>query len=73
MDYKIMTMDELEGIHQAVLDEIKRRNKIEEEKAKRNFIEAFTRLNDLNIIVAYEGHEETYELEDPERFHFYLL
>ena len=73
MDFKNMTMEELCQIKTELYDEIERRVKAEEQTAIKEFIEAFTKLNQMAITVTYEDWDDTYTLINPERFHFTSL
>ena len=73
MDFKNMTMEELCQMKTELYDEITRRVKAEEQKAIKEFIEAFTKLAEMAITVTYEDYEEIYTLINPDRFHFTSL
>lgn len=73
MDFTNMTMEELCKIKTELYDEIDRRVKAEEQKAIKEFMEAFTKLTEMTITVTYEDYEEIYTLINPERFHFNSL
>ena len=73
MDFTNMTMEELYQIKGKIDDEITYRIKAEEQKAIREFIEAFTKLIDMAITVTYNNWDDTYTLINPERFHFTSL
>ena len=73
MDFKNMTMEELNQMKAEIYDEITRRVKAEEQKAIKEFIEAFTKLTEMAITVTYEDYEEIYTLINSERFHFTSL
>jgi len=73
MDFKNMTMEELNQIKAEIYDEIDRRVKAEEQEAIKEFIDAFTKLNEMAVTVTYEDWEDTYTLVNPERFHFTSL
>ena len=68
-----MTMEELCKMKTELYDEIDRRVKAEEQKAIKEFIDAFTKLVEMAITVTYEDYEEIYTLINPERFHFTSL
>ena len=70
MDFTKMTMEELCQMKTEIYNEIDRRNKIEEEQAMKNFIDAFIKLVHLGVNVSYEDYEDTYALINPEKFHF---
>ena len=73
MNFKNMTMEELNQMKAEIYDEIERRVKAEEQTAIKEFIEAFTKLNQMAITVTYEDWDDTYTLVNPERFHFTSL
>ena len=73
MNFKNMTMEELCQMKTQLYDEIERRVKAEEQKAIKEFIDAFTKLNEMAVTVTYEDWEDTYTLVNPERFHFTSL
>ena len=73
MDFTNMTIEELSQMKAEIYDEIERRVKAEEQKAIREFIEAFTKLTGMAIAVTYEDWDDTYTLINPERFHFTSL
>ncbi len=73
MNFKNMTMEELCQMKTEIYDEITRRVKAEEQKAIKEFIEAFTKLTEMAVTVTYEDWEDTYTLVNPERFHFTSL
>lgn len=73
MDFTNMTMEELCKMKTELYDEIDRRVKAEEQKAIKEFIDAFTKLVEMAITVTYEDYEEIYTLINPERFHFTSL
>ena len=73
MNFKNMTMEELYQIKAELYDEIERRIKAEEQKAIKEFIDAFTKLTEMAITVTYEDYDDTYTLINPERFHFTSL
>ena len=73
MDFTKMTMEELNQIKAKIYDEIDRRVKAEEQEAIKEFVEAFTKLNQMAITVTYEDWDDTYTLINPERFHFTSL
>ena len=66
-------MEELCQMKTELYDEITRRVKAEEQKAIKEFIEAFTKLAEMAITVTYEDYEEIYTLINPDRFHFTSL
>lgn len=73
MDFKNMTMEELCQMKTELYDEIERRVKAEEQAAIKEFIEAFTKLNQMAVTVTYEDYDDTYTLINPDRFHFTSL
>lgn len=73
MDFTNMTMEELCKIKTELYDEIDRRVKAEEQKAIKEFIDAFTKLVEMAVTVTYEDYDDTYTLINPERFHFTSL
>lgn len=73
MDFTNMTMEELCQIKTELYDEIDRRVKAEEQKAIKEFIDAFTKLVEMTVTVTYEDYDDTYTLINPERFHFASL
>ena len=73
MNLTNMTMEELNQMKAEIYDEIERRVKAEEQKAIREFIDAFTKLSEMAITVTYEDYEEIYTLINPSRFHFTSL
>lgn len=73
MDFTNMTMEELNQIKTELSNEIDRRVKAEEQKAIKEFLEAFCKLVDMAVTVTYEDYEEIYTLINPERFHFTSL
>ena len=73
MDFTNMTMEELNQIKAEIYDEIDRRVKAEEQKAIREFLEAFSKVIDMAITVTYEDYDDTYTLINPDRFHFTSL
>lgn len=73
MDFTNMTMEELCKMKTELYDEIDRRVKVEEQKAIKEFINAFTKLVEMAITVTYEDYEEIYTLINPDRFHFTSL
>jgi len=73
MDFTNMTMEELNQIKAEIYNEIDRRVKAEEQEAIKEFIKAFTKLNEMAVTVTYEDWEDTYTLINPERFHFTSL
>lgn len=73
MDFTKMTMEELCQMKTKLSNEIDRRVKAEEQKAIKDFIDAFTKLAEMAITVTYDDWEDTYTLINPERFHFTSL
>jgi hypothetical protein len=73
MNFTNMTMEELNQIKAEIYDEIDRRVKAEEQKAIKEFIDAFTKLTEMAITVTYDDWDDTYTLINPERFHFTSL
>ena len=73
MNFANMTMEELNKMKAEIYDEIDRRVKAEEQKAIKEFMEAFTKLTKMAVTVTYEDYEEIYTLINPERFHFTSL
>ena len=73
MDFTNMTMEELNRMKAEIYDEIERRVKAEEQKAIKEFIEAFTKVVEMAITVTYDDWDDTYTLINPERFHFTSL
>lgn len=73
MNFANMTMEELNKMKAEIYDEIDRRVKAEEQKAIKEFLEAFCKLVDMAVTVTYEDYEEIYTLINPERFHFTSL
>lgn len=73
MNLKNMTMEELCQMKTELYDEIERRVKAEEQAAIKEFIEAFTKLNQMAVTVTYEDYDDTYTLINPDRFHFTSL
>ena len=73
MDFKNMAMGELCQIKAELDKEITRRNKIEEDKAIKEFINAFTKIIEMGMTVTYDDWDETYTLINPSRFHFKSL
>lgn len=73
MNLTNMTMEELCQMKTEIYDEITRRVKAEEQKAIKEFIEAFTKLAEMAITVTYDDYDDTYTLINPERFHFTSL
>ena len=73
MDFTNMTMEELNQMKAELYDEIDRRVKAEEQKAIKEFIDAFTKLTEMAITVSYDDWDDTYTLINPERFHFTSL
>jgi len=73
MNFTNMTMEELNQIKAEIYDEIDRRVKAEEQKAIKEFLDAFTKLVEMAITVTYEDYDDTYTLINPDRFHFTSL
>ena len=73
MDFTNMTMEELNQIKTELSDDIDRRVKTEEQKAIKEFLEAFSKIIDMAITVTYEDYDDTYTLINPERFYFTSL
>ena len=73
MNFKNMTMEELCQMKTELYDEIERRVKAEEQKAIKNFVEAFTKLTEMAVTVTYEDYDDIYTLINPDRFHFTSL
>lgn len=73
MNLTNMTMEELCQMKTEIYDEITRRVKAEEQKAIKEFIEAFTKLTEMAVTVTYDDYDDTYTLINPERFHFTSL
>ena len=73
MNFTNMTMEELNQMKAEIYDEIDRRVKAEEQKAIKEFIEAFTKLAEMAVTITYDDWEDTYTLITPERFHFTSL
>lgn len=73
MDFTNMTIEELCQMKTEIYNEIDRRVKAEEQKAIKEFIEAFTKLTEMAITVTYDDWDDTYTLINPERFHFTSL
>jgi histidinol dehydrogenase len=73
MNLTNMTMEELFQMQTELSNEIDRRVKAEEQTAIKEFIEAFTKLNQMAITVTYEDYDDTYTLINPDRFHFTSL
>ena len=73
MNFTNMTMEELCQMKTELYDEIDRRVKAEEQKAIKDFIEAFTKLTEMAVTVTYEDYDDTYTLINPDRFHFASL
>jgi hypothetical protein len=73
MDFTNMTTEELCQMRTKLSDEIDRRVKAEEQKAIKEFIEAFTKVVEMAITVTYKDYDDTYTLINPERFHFTSL
>ena len=73
MNFTNMTMEELNQMKKKLYDEIDRRVKAEEQKAIKEFIDAFTKLTEMAVTVTYEDYDDTYTLINPDRFHFESL
>ena len=73
MDFTNMTIEELCQMKTELYDEIDRRVKAEEQKAIKEFIDAFTKVEEMGITVTYEDYDDTYTLINPDRFHFTSL
>lgn len=73
MDFTNMTMEELNQIKTELSDEIDRRVKAEEQKAIKEFLEAFCKIIDMAVTVTYDDWDDTYTLINPDRFHFTSL
>ena len=73
MDLTNMTMEELCQIKAELYDEIDHRVKAEEQKAIKEFMDAFTKLIEMAITVTYEYYDDTYTLLNPEKLHFASL
>ena len=73
MDFTNMTMEELNQVKAELYDEIDRRVKAEEQKAIKDFVDAFTKLTEMAVTVTYEDYDDTYTLINPDRFHFASL
>lgn len=73
MDFTNMTMEELCQMKTEVYDEITRRVKAEEQKAIKEFLDAFTKVKEMGITVTYDDYDDTYTLINPERFRFTSL
>ena len=73
MNFANMTMEELCKMKTELYDEIDRRVKAEEQKAIKEFMDAFTKLVEMAITVTYDDWDDTYTLINPERFHFTSL
>ena len=73
MDFKNMTMEELCQMKTELYDEIDRRVKAEEQKAIKEFLDAFTKVEEMGITVTYDDWDDTYTLISPERFRFTSL
>lgn len=73
MNFANMTMEELNQIKAEIYDEIDRRVKAEEQKAIKEFLDAFTKLTEMAVTVTYDDWDDTYTLINPERFHFTSL
>lgn len=73
MNLTNMTMEELCQMKTELHNEIDRRVKAEEQKAIKEFLDAFTKLTEMAVTVTYEDYDDTYTLINPERFHFTSL
>jgi hypothetical protein len=73
MNLTNMTMEELFQMQTKLSNEIDRRVKAEEQTAIKEFMEAFTKLNEMAVTVTYEDYDDTYTLINPDRFHFTSL
>lgn len=73
MNFTNMTMEELCQMKTELSNEIDRRVKAEEQKAIKEFMDAFTKLVEMAITVTYDDWDDTYTLINPERFHFTSL
>lgn len=73
MNFTNMTMEELCQMKTELYDEIDRRVKAEEQKAIKDFVDAFTKLTEMAVTVTYEDYDDTYTLINPDRFHFASL
>lgn len=73
MDFSNMTMEELNQIKTELSNEIDHRVKAEEQKAIKEFLEAFSKVIDMAITVTYEDYDDTYTLISSERFYFTSL
>ena len=73
MNFTNMTMEELNQVKVELYDEIDRRVKAEEQKAIKEFLDAFTKVVEMAITVTYDDWDDTYTLINPERFHFTSL
>lgn len=73
MDFTNMTIEELCQMKTELYDEIDRRVKAEEQKAIKEFLDAFTKVEEMGITVTYDDWDDTYTLISPERFHFTSL
>ncbi len=73
MNFAKMTMEELNQMKAEIYDEIDSRDKAEEQKAIKDFIDAFTKLTEMAVTVTYEDYDDTYTLINPDRFHFASL
>lgn len=73
MNFTNMTMEELCQMKTELSNEIDRRVKAEEQKAIKEFIDAFTKVVEMAITVTYDDYDDTYTLINPERFHFTSL
>lgn len=73
MDFTNMTMEQLCQMKTELYDEINRRVKAEEQKAIKEFLNAFLKLTDMAITVTYDDWDDTYTLVNSDRFHFTSL
>ena len=73
MDFTNMTMEELNKMKAEIYDEIDCRVKAEEQKAIKEFLDAFTKVEKLGITVTYDDWGDIYTLISPARFRFTSL
>jgi hypothetical protein len=73
MDFTNMTIEELCQMKTELYDEIDRRVKAEEQKAIKEFLDAFTKVEEMGITVTYDDWDDTYTLISPGRFRFTSL
>lgn len=73
MDFTKITMEELNQMKTELNDEITRRIKSEEQKAIKEFIDAFTKVINMGMTVTYDDWDDTYTLINPSRFRFKSL